>query len=316
VTEAAHRLLTLSKREAPLTAYREGNLLVHVLVNGVRLFFDVEGASLVPDGPAMRAKPTLLLLHGGPGADHSIYKPDYSSLADIAQIVYLDHRGNGRSDDGPHERWSLSQWGDDVRAFCDTLGIVNPIVLGASFGGMVALAYATRHPAHPGKLILISTAASGGSQLERRVALFERFGGAEAGALARRRFIDMQGHDVASLEAWRRLALPHYFRNPRHPDVARRAVNRPEVLQWFTRPGGESQTFDLSADLHRIRCPTLVMGGEDDPIHPIESQAELAAALPPDLVQFERFADCRHAVIPDAPERGLAVIRDFIQGRS
>ena len=122
------------------------------------------------------------------------------------------------------------------------------------------------------------------------MALFERFGGPEVGALARRRFFEVQGHDEASLEAWRRLALPHYFRNPRHPDVARRAVSRPEVLQWFTRPGGESLTFDLFPDLHRIRCPTLVMGGEDDPIHPIESQAELAAALPAHLVQFERFA--------------------------
>jgi proline iminopeptidase len=94
-----------------------------------------------------------------------------------------------------------------------------------------------------------------------------------------------------------------------------RPVGRPEVLRWFTKPGGESQTFDLFPDLHRIRCPTLVMGGEDDPVHPIESQADLAAALPPHLVQFERFADCRHAVIPDAPERGMAVIRDFIERR-
>ena len=74
---------------------------MHVSVNGVRLFFDVEGAKLVPDGPVMREKPVLLMLHGGPGFDHSIYKPAYSALADAAQIVYLDHRGNGRSEDGP-----------------------------------------------------------------------------------------------------------------------------------------------------------------------------------------------------------------------
>jgi pimeloyl-ACP methyl ester carboxylesterase len=83
----------------------------------------------------------------GRGADHSIYKPDYSSLADMVQIVYLDHRGNGRSEDGPRDAWTLAQWGDEVRAFCDASGIVNPIVPGASFGGMVALACATRHPA-------------------------------------------------------------------------------------------------------------------------------------------------------------------------
>ena len=286
---------------------------MQVLVNGVRLFFDVEGASLVPDGPTMREKPTLVLLHGGPGFDHSVYKPAYSALADVAQVIYLDHRGNGRSEDGPRESWNLAQWGDDICAFCDALGIASPIVLGASFGGMVALAYATRHPSHPSKLVLISTEATGGSYRERRVELFERFGGPEVGALARRRFLEVRGHpDEASLDAWRRLAIPLYTRIPRHPDMARRAVNRSEVQQWFTRPGGESQTFDMFPGLGRIQCPTLVLGGEDDPIHPIESQADIAAALPPHLVRFERFANCRHAVIPDAPEAAMNVIRDFI----
>jgi len=223
---------------------------MHVLVNGVRLFFDVEGEKLVPDGPVMREKPTLLLLHGGPGFDHSIYKPAYSALADTVQIIYLDHRGNGQSEDGPREGWNLAQWGDDVRAFCEALGIASPIVLGASFGGMVAMAYATRHPAHPAKLVLISTEAVGGSHRDRRVALFERFGGPEVGALARRRFQEVEGHaDMASINAWLSLAMPHYTRTPRDPDVARRAVNRPEVLQWFTRPDGESRTFNMLGDL-------------------------------------------------------------------
>ena len=289
---------------------------MHVRVNGVRLFFDVEGARLVPDGPAMREKPTLLLLHGGPGFDHSIYRPAYSALADVAQVIFLDHRGNGRSEDGPSEAWNLAQWGDDVRAFCDVLGIVNPIVLGASFGGMVALAYATRHPAHPSKLVLISTEAAGGTHRNRRVELFERFGGPEVGALARRRFLEVQGHiDQASLDAWRRLAFPLYTRTPRDPDMARRAVSRSEVQHWFTKPDGESHTFNMFPDLGRIQCPTLVLGGEDDPMLPIECQADLAAALPAHLVRFERFADCGHAVVPDAPERAMAVIRDFIEQR-
>ena len=132
-----------------------------VSVNGVRLFFDVEGASLVPDGPSMRQKPTIVLLHGGPGLDHSIYKPSFSSLADIAQVIFLDHRGNGRSEPGPQAAWTLAQWGDDVRTFCDLLGIAQPIIYGASFGDTVALAYATRHPTHPAKLILVSTEAAG-----------------------------------------------------------------------------------------------------------------------------------------------------------
>jgi proline iminopeptidase len=55
-----------------------------------------------------------------------------------------------------------------------------------------------------------------------------------------------------------------------------------------------------------------VLGGEDDPMLPIECQADIAAALPAHLVQFERFPKCGHSVITDAPERALAVIRDFI----
>jgi pimeloyl-ACP methyl ester carboxylesterase len=74
-----------------------------VEVNGARLYFDVEGAGLVPDGPKMRAKP-----------------------ADLVQIVYLDHRGNGRSSGEDPKTWNLAQWGDDVRRFCDVLGIEKP----------------------------------------------------------------------------------------------------------------------------------------------------------------------------------------------
>src|SRR5258708_40285797 len=116
---------------------------MHVQVNGVRLFFDVEGAKLVPDGAAMREKPTLLLLHGGPGFDHALYKPAYGALADVAQVIYLDHRGNGRSDAGPKETWTRAQWGDDVRAVCDALCIVHPLAPGLSFsrrGGMASAA--------------------------------------------------------------------------------------------------------------------------------------------------------------------------------
>jgi pimeloyl-ACP methyl ester carboxylesterase len=65
---------------------------MRVLVNGVRLFFDVEGSSLVPDGSSTREKPTIVLLHGGPGLDHSIYNPTLSSLADIAQVLFLCRR--------------------------------------------------------------------------------------------------------------------------------------------------------------------------------------------------------------------------------
>jgi proline iminopeptidase len=284
---------------------------MHVRVNGVRLFFDVEGACLVPDGLVMREKPTLLLLHGGPGMDHSTYKPRFSGLADVAQVIYLDHRGNGRSEAGPRESWTLAQWGDDVRTFCEALGIARPIVLGSSFGGMVALAYATRHPSHPAKLVLISTEAAGGRHLEERVALFERLGGPEVGALARRRLLGGQ-LDEAMLEAWVRLAFPVYTRTPRDPEWVRRTMLNREMHLWFMGSNGEGRNFNLFPALRNIQCPTLVMGGEDDPMIPIVCQEELAGALPAHLVRFERFAGCGHGVLTDAPERGMEVIREFI----
>lgn len=284
---------------------------MRVVVNGLRLFFDVEGAALPPAGAAMREKPTLILLHGGPGMDHTGYKPRFSELADLCQVVYLDHRGNGRSDPATPETWNLAQWGDDVRAFCEALGIERPIVYGASFGGAVAMSYATRHPGHPGKLILVSAEAAGGAHFAERIAMFERLGGPEVGALARRRFVDGQV-DPAMLDAWIRLAFPVYTRKPRDSDAAKRALLRPEVNLWFTRPGGEGRRYNLGPDLRRVECPTLVMGGEEDPMTPIVCQEEIAAALPQHLARFERFPGCGHGVVHDAPERAMALIREFI----
>src|SRR5262249_30186243 len=207
--------------------------------------------------------------------------------ADCAQVFYLDHRGNGRSDWGPKEEWTLAQWGDDVRAFCDVLGIERPIVLGSSFGGQVAMSYATRHPSHPSKLIFISTEAAGDSHKDRKIAMFEKLGGPEVGAMARRRFFEGDT-DKEMLDAGLAIAFPLYTRRPRDPDVARRTVANPEVLKWFTRPDGEAHRFNMLPDLARVQCPTLVMGGEEDPMTPIECQADIAAALPPHLVRFER----------------------------
>ena len=59
----------------------------------------------------------------------------------------------------------------------------------------------------------------------------------------------------------------------------------------------------LISDLARVQCPTLVMGGEEDPMTPIECQADIAAALTPHLVRFERFAACGHTVVSKSEGR-------------
>jgi len=284
---------------------------MRITVNGVALFFEVEGTRLRIDGAAMREVPTLVLLHGGPGVDHSIYRPAFSAFADFAQVIYLDHRGNGRSERGPKEAWHLAQWADDVKAFCDALDIVRPVVYGASFGGMVAMAYAVRHPAHPAALVLVSTAAQAAAHAAAKVAMFTRLGGRAAGELAHRRFVEGDTSDQV-LAAWLEIALPLYTRAPVEPGALDRIVLNREATAWFNRAGGEGRSLDMLADLARICCPTLVLGGRLDPMLPIECQRDIAAALPPGLATLHEFDDCGHGVIPDVPAQALPLLREFI----
>lgn len=282
---------------------------MHVQVNGVRLYIDVEGAGLVPDGPVMRRKPTLVLVHGGPGADHSLYKPAFSALSDLCQIVYYDHRGCGRSEDGPRESWTLAQWGDDLKGLCDTLGIEKPVVLGTSFGGFVAQAYATRHPGHAGKLILVTTAAK--VDFEQIYAAFARFGGEAAETAARDYWSNPSD---ATRAVYRKVCLPLYAVRGDKPDTSwmARAITRNETGVHFNGPANEQGRMDFRDALASVDCPVLVMGGEEDPIMPIAFSETIAQSLPPDRVRFLRFPRCGHAIMPDDPEAALAAIRAFI----
>jgi pimeloyl-ACP methyl ester carboxylesterase len=89
-------------------------------------------------------------------------------------------------------------------------------------------------------------------------------GGPAVRALARRRFLE--GHaDADTLENWVRLTFPVYTRTPRDPRIGKRAIRREVVHEWFSERDGEVWRFDLFPALGSIACPTLVMGGEDDP---------------------------------------------------
>src|ERR1700694_6021312 len=169
-------------------AYTQAQLLypsvVKVQVGDVRLFVEVAGLQWVPHADTMRRRPTAVILHGGTGTDSAGVKERYGFLSDVAQVVFYDHRGNGRSDDGDRERWTLQQWGDDVEALCHVLGIERPIVLGGSFGGCVAMSYATRHPEHPAALGLIATGTRE-TPLEKIVEASRRLGGDEVAELVR-----------------------------------------------------------------------------------------------------------------------------------
>lgn len=280
---------------------------MRVIVNGVRLFFDVEGAKLVADGPVLRERPTLILLHGGPGADHAIHKPAWSALSDVAQIVYLDHRGNGRSDDGPTALWTLNQWGDDVRGLCDALGIERPIVIGTSFGGFVAQSYATRHMDHIGGLVLISTAAR--FDFEAMYAAFGALGGPEAATAARAYWSDPT---VETRMRYHEVCMSLYFQTPLDPNLLSRIILKNEVALHFNGPKNEQGRMDFRADLAHVACPALVMAGRDDPVTPLSMNEEIVASLPGEPT-FRIYDRCGHGVIGDRPHDAFDAIRAFIQ---
>ncbi len=272
---------------------------------GVRLFVDIEGPGLVPEGPRLREKPTLVLLHGGPGYDHSGFKPFFSRFADIAQIVYVDHRGHGRSDRRPSSEWRLDTFADDVVRLCDALGIAKPIVLGQSFGGFVAQRYIARHPAHPGKVILSSTSHHMG--LERKLAMFERLGGLEARAVSEAFWTDP---NEATWADYNRVCKRNYNTTPQSEEAGERIVFNTAIL--FASAGGEQRTMNLRPGLANAQCPVLVMAGDADPVTPIEDALEIAAALPAEWAQFERFANVGHGAWRDDPDAAFAVLRRFI----
>src|ERR1700733_3947022 len=135
-------------------------------IRGTRIYFDIEGAGLVPDGPRMREKPVAFIIHGGPGGDHSGFKPVMSPLAETAQLVYFAHRGQGRSGladpDADPARFTLDENVEDMEALRRYLGFGPIVSIGTSYGGMVAMAHAARYADAVSRLVLIVTAAHAG----------------------------------------------------------------------------------------------------------------------------------------------------------
>lgn len=273
---------------------------------GVRLFVDVQGPGLVPDGPRLRELPTLICMHGGPGFDHAAFKPGFAALADVAQVIYYDHRGHGRSDPRPPEEWTLDTWADDVVRLSDALGLVKPIVLGQSFGGFVAQRYLARHPAHASKVILSSTSHHMG--LERKLAAFERRGGPQARALAEDFWL--RPSDQTWQAYWSGVRSLYNTRPPLDADAGARTLIKPEILLHFV--AGEKQQMQLLPGLAAAQCPVLVMCGDQDPVCPPEDAQEIAAALPPGLAELVTFAGVGHGAWRDDPDAAYAVLRRFI----
>ena len=276
---------------------------MHVDVNGTRLWFDVDGPALVPDGSEMRQRRTMVLVHGGPGTfDHSYFKPDFGRLAEHAQVVYVDLRGHGRSDWGDTGAWSFETCADDVRLFCDAVGIARPILFGHSMGGPIVLLYGVRHPGHAAGLVVQSGFARWDAS--RVVEGFRRVAGDEVAEIARRSYA---GESVPD-EEWARVASAF---GPRVPDEERRA-RTPKNLELSSHGMDLVRQLDIVDQLRRIDVPTLVSVGDLDPVTPIAAAEEIVGALPEAIARLHVFEGAGHFTWMDNPERYWVTIIEFI----
>ena len=277
-----------------------GRVLVEV--DGTRLWFDVDGPALVPDGRQMRRRPTVVLLHGGPFTyDHSYFKPHLNWLAEQAQVIYLDLRGHGRSAPTDPENWSFERCADDVRGLCDVIGVDRPVVVGHSMGAPVALLYGARHPGHASGLVVLSGFARWDHS--RLVEGFRRCAGDEVADLADRSYAGGELTD----DEWARVFASFGPHVPDGQTLARRATH-PELGAYGL---ARIRAVDLLDRLSTVSAPTLVVVGTRDPVTPLGAAEEVVTALPPGRGQLEPLPGAGHFLWLDQPRRLRALLSQF-----
>ena len=282
-------------------------------LRGTELYFDVEGAGLVPAGAAMRERPVALVIHGGPGSDHSGFKPAMSPLSGHMQLVYFDHRGQGRSARGDPALYTLDENVEDTEALRRHLGLGPVVSIGTSYGGMVAMAHAARYPEAVSHLVLVVTAAHGGFIPRAQAILAER--GTPEQQRVCKDLWDGGFRSVADVQHYYDVMGPLYAR--RHDAAAAatvrgRAEPSPEPLNRAFGPAGFLRTFDLRPELPRIRAPTLILAGRHDWICPPEFSEEIHALIPGSDLRI--FEDSSHSIRVDEPVALLDAITRFVVG--
>ncbi len=278
-------------------------------IRDTEIYFDIEGAVLVPDGEKMREKLVAFVIHGGPGADHTSYKPTFSRLIQKLQLVYFDHRGQGRSARGLKESYTLENNVEDMEALRQYLGLEKIVIIGTSYGGMVALSYAVRYPENVQSLIVIATAGSSKFLELAKINLAQK-GTKEQQAIAQLLW-DGKFENEAQLQEYFQVMRSMYSitYKPETPGKSwNRTILSPDAINVAF--GGFLRSYNVLDQLHKITAPTLVIAGKHDWICPPELSEEIAAAIPDaDLRIFENSG---HLIRVDEPEELLDVIIGFL----
>jgi pimeloyl-ACP methyl ester carboxylesterase len=274
-------------------------------IGDTKLYYEIYGNEIELSSDGTVQKPTLVVLHGGPGVDHTFEVEFSRECASFAQVILLDHRGNGRSIDNNPAHWNLSQWTKDVHAFCETLGLVKPFIQGVSMGGWVTIQFGIEYPDYAAGLILLDT--EGRIDLEKVCAAFERRGGKEISELARK-FFQKDLPPPSVIEEYFKKCLPLCSNNPIPEVYFKRAIMRPEVGAYFQT---ERATFSYMSQLDKIKGEVLYLANTTNPSHLVESAKETAAGLKNANVTFVAFENCG-VVQHDAKHEAVAEIKKFI----
>ncbi|MHB1328702.1 MAG: alpha/beta fold hydrolase [Gemmatimonadales bacterium] len=262
----------------------------------------------VGDGP-----PTVVL-HGGPGAHHDYLRPGFDALAGGRTLVYYDQRGGGQSAVDRDVPVGWQEQAADLEALRVVWGLDRLTLAGYSWGGLLAVIYAIRHPDRVERLALVSPAPLWrGARNDFEQRLTDR--NAAPAVQAARRAAQDGGLRERDGDAYRKrmfeLSVAGYFHDPaRAVDLTPfRITGRTQQAVWDSL--GD---FDFRAQVASLSVPALVVHGEDDPI-PIESAQELAGLLHAPLV---RIPDCGHVPYVEAPDQFVAALDPFLpaEGRS
>lgn len=249
-------------------------------------------------------RPVLVLLHGGPGADHRYLLPQMLHLAEKYDVLLYDQRGGGRSRVTNNEPIGWRDHVADLAAVCEESGITSPSLVGYSWGGMLALLYAIaqlddKSIPEPSRMLLISPApVTSAYRAEFDANLRER-GNAPAITEARAKLMASDLRDTDP-DAYRQrtfeLGVAGYFADPSkaHDLTPFRVVGRVQQSTWASL--GE---FDLRPGIARLRLPAQIVFGSDDPI-PAASSIDVSSALQINPVVIEH---CGHVPYVEQPQQ-------------
>jgi len=240
---------------------------VEALIRGHRIFYERLGAG-----------PPVVLLHGGPGLDHSYFRPWLEPLAATRELIFYDQLGNGRSERPDVLACGIDGWAAEVDALCEHLGHPRVALFGHSFGTLIAVACALSYPQRVAALVLCSGAA-----------VFDRRSIEKQDPACRERKPERSRTDQEFRSRWN-LMLPYYFCAYK-PELGEQLDRAMRYSAKANEHGHRSlERFDVRASRGELRTPTLVLGGRCDWITPTtQGSSRLAEAIPgSQLVVFDR----------------------------